>query len=427
MARIGTLILIALVSPAAALVGFGQDVDDPPIRYSKTPASDPVALLKTRLQKGAVRLTYHPARGYLDSFLNALGISPSSQLLVFSKTSFQRDFISPLTPRALYFNDDVYVGWVQGGPVLEVSAADPQLGGVFYVVEQDPEGPKIHRQQHECLSCHESGLTGNLPGHTVRSVLTLRDGLPTFNAGTYVTGPASPFEERWGGWYVTGNAPGLTHLGNLTFGSAAEANAPERARGTAVPSLSPYCSTRPYLTAHSDLVAHLVLAHQVEVHNRITRASYETRRALAFEAALQRELGRDTRLDSTTRRIGSVCEPLVRSLLCAGEAPLPGPVAGSSGYASWFARQGARDRKGRSLRELDLRTRLFRYPCSFLIQSGTFTALPPEAKSYVYRRLEEVLSGKDASREFSHLTPPDRRAIREILADTLPDFPAAPR
>ncbi|MBM3459818.1 MAG: hypothetical protein FJX77_14960, partial [Armatimonadetes bacterium] len=191
----GVLLGAGLLLPALGLQF--QDVDAPPISYSDTPAVDQVARLGEKLKRGELKLTRHPERGYLDSFLQALGISPSSQLLVFSKTSFQRERISPVTPRALYFNDDVYVGWVQGGPVLEISAADPHLGGVFYVLDQESNAPRPLRQRHECLSCHESGLTGGVPGHTLRSVLSLRDGLPAFSSGAYVMTPESSFDQRW--------------------------------------------------------------------------------------------------------------------------------------------------------------------------------------------------------------------------------------
>ena len=103
-------------------------------------------------------------------------------------------------------------------------------------------------------------------------------------------------------------------------------------------------------------------------------------------------------------------------------SPLTERIAGSSRFAEEFAAPGPRDKRGRSLRELDLTKRMFRYPCSYLIYSSSFAALPKEAKSYVYRRLHEILDGGDESPKFRHLTPGDRRAVREILRDTLPDF-----
>jgi hypothetical protein len=164
----------------------------------------------------------------------------------------------------------------------------------------------------------------------------------------------------------------------------------------------------------------------VEGHNLLTRANFQTRLALAYESDLNRELNEapNHRWESTTSRIKSVCEPLVEYLLMKEEAPLEGPIRGTSGFADEFAARGPFDSRGRSLRELDLQRRLFRYPCSYLIYSASFDVLPAEAKHYVYRRLHEVLDARDADDGFKHLSADDRRAIREILSETKPEFDA---
>jgi hypothetical protein len=113
----------------------------------------------------------------------------------------------------------------------------------------------------------------------------------------------------------------------------------------------------------------------------------------------------------------------VRYLLFANEAPLEEPVAGTSGYAEEFAARGPRDARGRSLRDFDLRRRIFKYPCSYLIYSEAFDAIPQPAKDYVYRRLLEVLSGREQGPEFASLSAEDRRAILEILVATKPGVP----
>ena len=81
---------------------------------------------------------------------------------------------------------------------------------------------------------------------------------------------------------------------------------------------------------------------------------------------------------------------------------------------------GPRDSHGRSLRDFDLERRIFRYPCSYLIYSPAFDALPVAVREYVSKRLNEILSGEDQTAEFQHLSAEDRRAIREILAETKP-------
>lgn len=427
---LATCVAAALLAPALAGSAFsaraqGDPIDEEPVRYSATAPTDAVAALQSRLDSGETTLSRDDRHGYLGSLLKALGIPVASQILAFSKTSFQRDRISPRAPRALYFNDRAYVGWVRGGPVLEIATVDPQLGAVFYLLDQQEAGrPRFVRQSYECLSCHNSSLTGGVPGHVVRSVYPARDGQPLLAAGTFITTDASPFEQRWGGWYVTGTHGDQRHLGNLTVKDAADAADPDRDPGANVTDLRPYFDARPYLSRHSDIVALMVIEHQARIQNLVTRASYETRRALAYEQALSKELPVPPggHRDSTWSRIKSVGEPLVRALLFSGEAPLTGPVQGTSSFAAEFARQGPSDPQGRSLREFDLKRRLFRYPCSYLVYSEPFAALPPPAKEYVYRRLREVLSGQDQSVEYRHLAAADRQAVLVILSSTLPEF-----
>jgi len=414
---------VPIIALAAAL--GADDFDADPIRYTTTAPRDAIAGLQQKLDRGQTRLAWDAERGYLPSVLQQLGVPRSSQMLVFSKTSFQRDRISPLSPRAIYFNDEVYLGWVQGGSVLEVSTADPQLGAVFYTLEQQPDSaPKFVRQTYECLSCHSSSLTLGVPGHTVRSVYPGRDGLPFLQAGTHVTTHESPLSQRWGGWFVTGTHGEQRHLGNLTFKDPEQTDRPATDAGANLTELKRRFRTSPYLTPHSDIAALMVLEHQTYVQNLITRANYETRKALHFERMLNKDLGRPAgfRSDSTVSRIKSVCEPLVRGLLFCKEAKLTAPVAGTSGFQAEFSKEGPRDGKGRSLRDFDLKQRLFRYPCSYLVYSPAFDGLPELAREYVYRRLGEVLDGNDTSPEFAHLTAPDRTAIREILRDTRPAF-----
>jgi hypothetical protein len=143
-----------------------------------------------------------------------------------------------------------------------------------------------------------------------------------------------------------------------------------------------------------------------------------------YQQSLNRELKEppDRVWDSTKSRIKSAGEPLVEYLLFSGEAKLIAPIRGTSGFAEQFAQRGPRDRRSRSLRDLDLQTRLFKYPCSYLVYSPSFAALPYEVKNYVLRRMHEVLNGQDSSSKFAHLSAADRAAIREILDETLPEW-----
>ena len=409
-------------APARAQLEFEQD----PINYSASEPQDPVAKLKRQVESGAASLAYDPQRGYLPALLDALGVPTSSQVLVFSKTSFQRHRISPRTPRALYFNDDVYIGWVQSGEVVEISAVDPDLGAVFYSLDQnDREHPTFLRQTDRCLLCHGSTHTKRVPGHIVRSVFSDRDGMPVFSSGTFRTDHASPLKQRWGGWYVTGTHGLQRHMGNEVIRDKRNPERLDVEAGANVTDLGSRVRTAPYLTAHSDIVALMVLEHQALMHNVLTAANYSGRTtqrdAVVMNNALER--AEDFRSESTKHRYESAAGKVVDCLLMVGEHRLTDPIKGTSGFAEQFAARGPFDRDRRSLRQFDLKRRLFRHPCSYLIHSDAFDALPIPVKEIVYRRLWEVLTGADRSEKFDHLSDDDRRSILEILRETKADLP----
>jgi hypothetical protein len=420
--------MLALVLPVAARAQSDL-YEGEPIRYLTATATDPIARLQAALDQGSKTLTRDGRLGYLKSVLDALDIDPESQVLVFSKTSFQRDRIGPETPRALYFNDDVYVGHVRGGDVLELSAADPSLGGVFYLLDQrETEKPVFERATHDCLQCHASANTRGVPGHLVRSVFPLPSGQPAYNAGTFLTTDESPMNERWGGWYVTGTHGKQRHMGNALV---TDRKAPERLdteTGANLTDLSSRFDASVYLRPTSDIVALLVLEHQTQMHNLIAAASYQARLARHYDEGINKALGRpaDFVSISTEARLRGPTEKLVRGLLFSGATTFTDPVAGTSKFAANFTARGRKDARGRSLREFDLNHRLFRYPCSYLIESDAFAALPESIKGRTLRRLHEVLTATDPGPDFAHLTADDRRAIVEILTATVPGFPPPP-
>ncbi|MFM9058793.1 MAG: hypothetical protein ACKOSQ_06705 [Planctomycetaceae bacterium] len=405
-----------------------DEFERPPIAYSAGAPDNPVERLRCRLDAGEVTLAHAGRGGYLRAVLAALDVPVSSQTLVFSKTSLQQQRISPTNARALYFNDDVYVGWVPGGEVVEFSVADPALGTVFYALDDDPaERPRIERQTDDCLICHGGSQTRGVPGHVIRSVYPDRGGQPIFSAGSHRVDDTTPFERRWGGWYVTGSHGAAAHLGNLTYGKRPDGEGPGAPDGLNMTDLGGRIDTARYLSPHSDLVALTVLAHQAAAHNAITKASFDARTALHREESLNRELGEPagTRWPSTETVLDGAAAALVDCFLFRGAAPLEAPIAGTSPFATEFAAAGPRDPRGRSLRDLDLETRLFRHPCSFLVYSASFAALPDDVKSRFWKRMDEVLSGRTGGSDFAHLTVADRAAIREILAATKPDAPDA--
>jgi hypothetical protein len=416
------VLLACACSAAIASAGRAQDFEQQPIRYSQSQPDNRVSSLIDRVNAGEVKLAHEEHFGYLRALLAELEVSTRSQMLVFSKTSLQRHRISPRTPRALYFSDDVYVGFCRQGDVIEISAVDPRLGAVFYTLEQEAsQPPRFRRQTDNCLICHGSSQTKEIPGHLVRSVFADASGMPILSSGTFRIDQTSPLEQRWGGWYVTGLHGDQKHLGNLVAGKRTGFEDVDNSAGLNQTCLEGRFDTSKYLTPYSDIVALMVLEHQADAYNYITRANFLTRQAMHYQRELNRELKEpaDRLWDSTKSRIKNAGEPLIEYLLFSGEAKLTAPIQGTSGFAEEFSQRGPRDRQGRSLRDFDLKTRLFKYPCSYLIYSPSFAALPTEVKEYVLGRMREVLSGQDSSGKFNHLSAADRRAIAEILDDTM--------
>jgi hypothetical protein len=414
---------LAIVSVAAA-VGLAQlsdklspPMDHPAIgyfNYLKHPAQDVVANLENQVEQGTVRLEFDAEKGYLLSVLRALHVPIESQMAVFSKTSLQADRIEPTNPRTIFFNDSVSVAWVHGG-FIELAAQDPQQGVIFYTLEQQRVDQPYFTRRDDCLRCHHSELSLDVPGMIVRSFHTLPDGRPKLILGGFSTDHRSPFEERWGGWYVTGRMPFARHMGNALLTDPDHPESMISDQTLHVTSLEGKFDTRHYLAPHSDIVALLVFDHQMYMTNLLTRVGWEVRRAI-YEHTPNREF-------NALLRDGA--RELVDYLLFIDEAPLPGPVEGSSGFAEKFEAQGPWDSQKRSLRQFDLRKRLLRYPCSYMIYSQAFDGLPDPARDAIYRRMWQVLSGQESASRYARLSGADREAMVEILCDTkkgLPDY-----
>lgn len=404
-----------------------QPHESPAINYRSGGGNDPVARLQRKIDSGEVKLEYAENGGYLQSVLKHLGVPVSSQGLVFSKTSFQLHRIAPQNPRAIYFNDDVYVGWVRGGDVLELASVDPNIGGVFYMLEQNKNARPRFVRNDECLQCHAANNTKGVPGFVVRSVYPDERGYPLAPLGSRVIDHASALKDRWGGWYVTGTHGNERHLGNQLFDEKQNPDSLDLNPGANVTSLEKKADLSGYASPHSDIVALMVLEHETQMHNLITKLNYETRLALHYQEALNRALEQPNGewSESTKRRIHGAADELLKYLLLTGEVRFQSPIKGTSSYAQDFAARGPRDKQGRSLRDLDLQQRLFKYPCSFLIYSEAFDALPKPALDYLYRRLYLVLTGQAKEKEFANLSAGDRRAALEILRETkrnLPDY-----
>jgi hypothetical protein len=405
----GLCLVTSLVVSAQRRDAFVASRDEPAIRYSSAPTTDAVAALNVKLQNGSASLTFDPANGYLRSVLDAFNVPVESQALVFSQSSFQAPLINVLNPRAVYFGDTVSVGWVRGGRILEIAAQDPTQGVVFYELEQKPSASPRFVRNNDCLACHLSWETRGVPGLLVQSMYPLPDENSYANGFTTIHG--SPFEQRWGGWYVTGDHGGAKHMGNVSVMPADKGKLKLANPTRVLNSVEGLFDLKGFPTPYSDVVAQLVLAHQTNMTNLITRTGWEARLLTAKPSP-----------DASSRLAEAVTD-LVDYLLFIDEAPLVGPVKSSSGFTERFAKAGPRDKQGRSLRDFDLRRRLFQFPCSYMIYSPAFDAMPALARDAVYNRMWEVVSGREKQPRYQVLSLADRRAIVEILRETKPGLP----
>jgi hypothetical protein len=396
---------------------FYVPLDDAAIQYAG-PVSDSIAQLEKQLESQKVKFDYAPnGWGYLPAVLKQLNINIDSQVLVFSRTSIQTSHISPRTPRAIYFNDNTAVGFVQNGEVLELSAIDPKQGAIFYSLDTEKSDRPEFARRDDCLRCHQGAPTMGIPGILVSSVHPVTDAEARESHGSaFITDDRTSFSERWGGWYVTGTHGAQVHLGNNP--ELTDPLSPGRAskEGTQnVTSLEDRFNTSRYLAPTSDIVALMTLEHQTRMNNLMTRIGWDARIAL-------RE-GEGTLDPAARQRINTEIEEMVGYMLFVDEEPLKDPVQGVSTFTKTFAERGPKDAKGRSLRDFDLRKRLFRYPLSYLIYSAAFDGMPEVVREQVYRRLYEVLTGQDKSQTFAGISPGDRQAVLEIVRATKPNLP----
>lgn len=377
------------------------EYDSEPINYTRSIADDPVSKIQAAFHKNrqSAWANYDPKFGYLPEVLKILNVPASSQMLVFSKTSLQRRLIHPDNARALYFSDTVYVGYVPDSPVLEIAVADPRLGAVFFTVNQDKDEPIRFRRDNECLSCHGAARSMGVPGFVVRSLDTAPNGEPVSGTESHDVTHFTPVDERWGGWYVTGAPGDWTHRGNQPGG--------ESEKGEAV--IGKRVDPQKYLGKGSDVLPLLVHDHQTHMHNYFTRLNFEGREFLAMYGH--------------ARYLRHQIEAFLRYLLFVEEVPLPSPIHGKADFIADFQKNAHKDRKGRSLRDFDLQTRLFKYPCSFLIESDGFQKMPEPIRNEVLKRLLDVLTGNNQEPAFAKLERDSRQAVLEILNDTLPNLP----
>lgn len=416
-----TFLVCILLSPGSVVAGNGVNYEEAPIHYSlTTPKDNVVAKLKNRLESGELQLHRDAKKNYLPSLLEELGIDAESQLLVFSKTSLQNDKIGPATPRAIFFNDQVHVGYVQDG-VIEIAAADAKLGMAFYTIDpRSDDLPKIERQANRCMSCHGVARTRNVPGILVRSVFPDLSGAPIVSAGSHQTTHRSPLNQRWGGWYVTGNHGSQKHLGNFRLEEPKKPKNIDNEQGMNRETLEQYFDPSAYLRPSSDIVALMVLEHQTDGYNLLTQANLVSQHAI-FNCEKLIAGGGDSvsEMQKMHDRIATVARPLVEYLFFAEEFEISQPISSVSGYRASFELRGLRESKGRSLRDFDLTRRLFQHPLSYLIYAPVFEGIPVMLQDELATQIESVLNNPNANTKIK-LSDVDRENIKAILHEVPP-------
>jgi hypothetical protein len=408
---IGALFLSGLAAPAAeaAPVPTYRDFDVPPHNYNARTPRDRFSNMIQTLESDP-RLDRSSEKAFLISFLKILGVPASSQMLVFSTTSLQLSLISPANPRAIYFTDDLYVGYIPGGR-LEVLSLDPELGAIFYIFNIPSEKGAIRfERSNRCMNCHVSDDTGHVPGLVIKSVVPGPGGgtLDDFRGGQ--SGHGILFSDRFGGWHVTGKHGITNHWGNLTGRSVAgDINTFPNPPGARF-------QWTKYPVGTSDILAHLLHEHQAGFVNRVVEAGYRARTALFIS---------DGRLTpSLSAELDGQARILVRYLLFTDEVPLPaGGIEPDVTFKADFLRNRRATAEGLSLKDLDLRTRLLKHRCSYMIYSPVFEGLPGVMKTRIYSRLRDALKDRNSDTEFAFLPSAEKKAIHGILRATLPDLP----
>lgn len=382
----------------------------PPIQYSDTAANDKIAKLAGVLTDGTMPTAEMDSLGRLEWLLKYLDVPKESQVLVFSKTSLQNSRIHPENPRSLYFSENTYVGYVPGGEI-EVIVHDAVLGPVFYLIKNSAGGAlKIHRDTNRCMSCHATARTENVPGVLIRSVYPGEDGQPILSLGSHDVNDETPIEDRWGGWYVTGRSA-LPHLGNRQF----DEDSDRVPRMTSLDTVSEKVDASRYLTATSDIVALMVLEHQVKLHSLLNAAGMNYRRSIHLMRALDPE--RELESESMDRISDGWAEDLVDALFFKNEADLGDGVEGSRDFQREFAKRFPKSSDGDSLVEFRLYRRIFKNRCSYMVYSDAFKGLPDGLKQRVIAKMKRVLSGE--AEGFEYLKKSERKRIDEILSETL--------
>ena len=405
------LFLLLIAGHWMAAVGKAGSVLDftaAPHNYWKRQPQDVCTALAAKIASGEVTLDTTDEKAFAKSVLDALQVPVSSQLLVYSATSLQSERCNPRNPRALYFNEHAYVAVILGGR-LEMMGIDSEMGCTFYAFSKAQPGVKpVVERSTQCFNCHAGNGTQRVPGLLATSVAPILSGASYETYRHDEQGHQIPLSVRFGGWYVTSARPfGETKANILAI---------NKGKGIEIVRVNPgeMWDTTRHLLPTGDILPQLVHEHQIGFDNRVIQAVYLLREVEAKGSPPPPE--DQAKLDAKARE-------LVRYILFADEAKLPaGGIAGDPQFVRDFQLYKKAAAGGASLKDFDLRSRMFKHRCSYMLYTPQWQQLPAAIKTRVYSGLKSALTGDD--RKFAYLGDDERKAILAILCATLPDLPA---
>ena len=419
--------LVVSLLLCSTLTGFSQFYNDyelEPHGYFSKDAKDPVTLLMKRVQRGEVLIKEPNGKPLVERLLRELGLNKDTQVLVFSRTSLQRREVSYSNPRALYFNESVYLGWMPNGRI-EIASFDPELGPIFYFQREldDASSPLLARTR-SCLGCHAGDATNFLPGSLGRSVYPDKSGRSLRSIDDYRrSGHHIPLHDRYGGWFVSGNHGAMRHMGNAIASREGGKITIDREQFANLEKLDRFFSTEAYPAPGSDIAALLVFDHQVTMHHRLVEAAYRARQSL-FDSKLDPKETDVSKLSKgrSTDEFLEGRDKVVDYLLFRDETPIP-KVSCDPAFRRAFSANRIADSRKRSLKDLRLDGRIFENRCSYMIYSPTFDQFPPMLKGAIYARIHEILTSPKPVEGFDYLGKDEKRRILEILDETKEDLP----
>ena len=423
--NLSPLFILLLAFAPVASAQFYNDFELKPHGYFTRKPQDPMSLLMEKIDAGEVTITEENGKPLVERLLRELKLDKDTQVLVFSKTSLQKRAVSYRNPRAIYFNESVYLGWMPNGRV-EVASFDPEIGPLFYFQRQlDDTRSRLFVRTRSCLGCHAGNATNFIPGSLGRSVYPDRTGRVLKGIEDYRrSGHHIPLQDRYGGWFVSGQHGKMRHMGNSIATREDGQVTIDRKRFANLEKLDQFFPTDSYLAPGSDIAALLVFDHQVTMHHRLVEATYRARQAL-FDSKLD-PMETDVAKLAAGRSIREFTEgvdKVIDYMLFREEIALP-EVSCDANFRRAFTANKRTDKGGYSLKDLRLDGRIFEHRCSFMIYSPSFEHMPPMLRGAIYDRLHQILTAQAPVKGFEHLGAEERTRIFEILRETKKDLPA---